>query len=279
MGKFGQILERPAGLIGFIIMMVLLLTAVFAPWIAPFEYTEQHVVNRLEGPSEEFILGTDHLGRDLASRIMYGSRIALMVAVPAILISLILGITLGLLAGYYGGRLDQLIVLVLDTLQSLPSIILALVILTLLGPSLTNLVIVIGVTFFPGYARVVRSQVMSAKENVYIDAEKSLGARPTRIIWRHILPNVIPSVIILATMDLPAVITMEAGLSFLGMGVRPPEPSWGVILNEGFTYFRRSFWPILSAGVALVITTLGFTIFGETLRDVLDPKISGREKM
>jgi peptide/nickel transport system permease protein len=173
---------------------------------------------------------------------------------------------------------DYVIVLILDTLQSLPSIILALVILTLLGPSLFNLVIVMGLTFFPGYARVVRAQVLSTKENVYIDAERSIGARPLRIILYHILPNIIPAVIILATMDLPAVITMEAGLSFLGMGVRPPDPSWGVILNEGFTYFRQSPWPIMSAGLALIISTLGFTIFGERLRDVLDPKLSGKEK-
>lgn len=278
MGKFGEIFETFSGVVGFIIIALLLITAVFAPLIAPYEYTAQSIADRLSGPSDQFLLGTDHIGRDLLSRIVYGTRIALQVAIPAIVISLVIGTITGLIAGYYGGKADYFIVLILDTIQSLPSIILALVILTLLGPSLTNLVIVMGLTFFPGYARVVRAQVFSVKQNVYIDAERALGAKAIKIIGRHVLPNVIPSVIILATMDLPAVITLEAGLSFLGMGVRPPEPSWGVILNEGFTYFRQSPWPIISASVALALTTFGFTIFGETLRDVLDPKLAGRDR-
>ncbi len=276
--KFREIFNSPAGIVGFIIIAILLITAILAPMLAPYDYATQIISERLEGPSVHHLLGTDHLGRDLLSRIIFGTRIALQVAIPAIIISLASGIFLGLLAGYYGGYIDYIIVLILDTLQSLPSIILALVILTLLGPSLSNLVIVMGITFFPGYARVVRSQVLSAKENVYVDAERSLGAKSLRIILKHILPNIIPSVIILATMDLPAVITTEAGLSFLGMGVRPPEPSWGVILNEGFTYFIQSPWPIIAASVALAIGTLGFTVFGETLRDILDPKLSGKEK-
>ena len=276
--KFGEIFHSPAGVVGFIIISILLLTAIFAPLLAPYDYTTQIIPERLESPSAQHLIGTDHLGRDLLSRIIFGTRIALEVAIPAIILSLSAGILLGLLAGYYGGYADYMIVLILDTLQSLPSIILALVILTLLGPSQVNLVIVMGITFFPGYARVVRSQVLSAKENVYVDAERSLGAKSLRIIARHIFPNIIPSVIILATMDLPAVITTEAGLSFLGMGVRPPEPSWGVILNEGFTYFRQSPWPIIAASLALAIGTLGFTIFGETLRDILDPKLSGKER-
>lgn len=276
LGKFGQIFESPAGIVGFVIIFVLIFLAVFAPLVAPYDYTAQDTAQRLEGPSSQYLLGTDHLGRDLLSRIIYGTSIALKVAIPSIGISLFFGIWLGLLAGYYGGLIDYIIVLILDTIQSLPSIILALVILTLLGPSLTNLVIVMGFTFFPGYARVVRAQVLSARQNVYVDAQRSLGATASRIIFKHIFPNVIPSVIILATMDLPAVITMEAGLSFLGMGVRPPEPSWGVILNEGFTYFRQSPWPIITAGLALAISTFGFTIFGERLRDVLDPKVSDK---
>lgn len=278
LGKFGEIFETFSGAAGFTIIALLLIAALFAPLLAPYDYTEQTISARLSAPSGDYLLGTDHLGRDLFSRIIFGARIALTVAIPAILISLVLGIVTGLVAGYYGGKIDYLIVLILDTIQSLPSIILALVILTLLGPSLSNLVIVMGLTFFPGYARVVRAQVFSVRQEIYIDSERALGARSSRVIFRHILPNVIPSVIILATMDLPAVITLEAGLSFLGMGVRPPEPSWGVILNEGFTCFRQSPWPIISAGGVLALCTFGFTIFGETLRDVLDPKMSGREK-
>ncbi len=279
MGWFGEVIDNPLGLIGFVIILALLFFALFSPFVAPYNYTSQDIPNRLTAPSGSNLMGTDHLGRDLLSRTMYGSGIALQVAVPAMTISLIIGIFLGLIAGYFGGKIDVVIVLILDALQSLPSIILALTILSLLGPSLTNLIMVIGLTFFPGYARVIRAQVMSAKQNVYVDAERCLGAGSARIIWRHIFPNIITPVIILATMDLPAVITMEAGLSFLGLGVSPPTPSWGVILSEGFVYFRQSPWPIITAGLALALSTFGFTVFGETVRDVLDPKLAGTKKV
>lgn len=275
----GEILRRPLGAIGFFIVLVMLLTALLAPLIAPYYYSEQDIANRNQGPSSDHVFGTDHLGRDLFSRIIYGTRIALGTALPSVAIALILGVFLGLLSGYIGGQIDNLILVFLNSLYAFPAIILALAILALLGPSLVNVVLVIGITWSPGYALVVRAQVLSARENVYVEAERSLGASDARILVSHILPNVIAPALLLAAMDLPWVITFEAGLSFLGLGVPPPNPSWGAILSDGFDLIRQSPWPITWSGLALCFTTFGVTFFGETLRDVLDPKLSGRRGM
>jgi peptide/nickel transport system permease protein len=271
----GDILRRPLGMIGFIIVAGFLIVVILAPVLAPYNFTDQDIPNKLAGPSPQYPLGTDYLGRDLLSRIIYGARIALGVAVPAVTIAMIGGILLGLVAGYMGGFVDDIVVVLLDSVNAFPAVILALAVLALLGPALVNEIIVIGIAWIPGYARVTRAQVLSVKQNIYIEAERSLGASPWRIIVRHILPNVIAPVLILAAMDLPVVITFEAGLSFLGLGVRPPTPSWGSILSDGFQYIRQSPWPITWAGLTLIVTTLGFTLFGETLRDVLDPRLSG----
>lgn len=271
----GDVLRRPLGVLGFVIVFVFALTVVFAPLLAPYDYATQDIPNMLQGPSDAYRLGTDHLGRDLLSRIIYGTRIALGVAVPAVSIALAGGLFLGLVAGYFGGLADDVIIVLIDSLSSFPAVVLALAILALLGPSLTNVIIVIGLTWIPGYARIARAQVLSAKQNVYVEAERALGASTARIIALHILPNILAPLLILAAMDLPVVITFEAGLSFLGLGVRPPTPSWGVILSDGFDHIRRSPWPITWAGLTLIVTTLGFTLFGEALRDVLDPRLSG----
>jgi len=274
----GQVLEQPLGALGFVIVVIFLLLVLFGPLLAPYDYAEQDLSRILEGPSKDYLLGTDHLGRDLLSRIMYGARIALITAVPAVMISVIGGVILGLLSGYLGGRVDDGVVIVLDSIQAFPGVILALAILALLGPSLVNEIIVIGIAWIPAYARITRAQAMSAKNQVYVEAERSLGATNGRILASHVLPNILAPLLILAAMDLPVVITFEAGLSFLGLGVRPPTPSWGVILSDGFKFVRNSPWPILWAGLALAITTLGFTVFAEALRDVLDPKLSGTRK-
>jgi peptide/nickel transport system permease protein len=248
---------------------------ILAPLIAPYHYERQDIPNMWKGPSGEYWLGTDRVGRDLFSRLVYGSRIALGVAAPAVGIALTVGVVLGLLAGYLGGVLDNVVLVVLDSVMAFPAVMLALTILALLGPSLVNVIVVIGLAWTPGYARIARAQVLSAKQNLYVEAERSLGATTWRIVLRHILPNILPSLLILAAMDLPVVITFEAGLSFLGLGVKPPTPSWGLILSDGFKGIFQSPWPITWAGLTLITTTLGFTLFGETLRDVLDPRLSG----
>ena len=272
----GEVLKRANGMIGFIIVFIFIVTVIFAPFIAPYDYAKQDIYSKQQGPSSTYILGTDHLGRDIFSRIVYGSRIALGTALPSIAIALALGVLLGLIAGYAGGVVDDIIVVIINSLQAFPSIILALAVLAILGPSLVNVVLLIGVTWTPSYARVVRAQVMSAREHVYVEAERLLGASGIRIVFSHILPNVLAPVLLLAAMDLPYVITFEAGLSFLGLGVRPPTPSWGVMLSEGFKLIRQSIWPVVWASIVLAFTALGFTLFGESLRDVLDPKLSGR---
>jgi peptide/nickel transport system permease protein len=271
----GEILRQPLGTIGFVIVLMFIISVVFAPLIAPYDYARQDIPNRMEGPSAQYLLGTDNLGRDLFSRLVYGSRIAFETALPSVGIALTVGMLLGLIAGYVGGWLDNLIVVIMDTLQAFPSIMLSLAILALLGPSLINVIIVIGLTWMPNYARVIRAQTLSIREKTYVESERSLGATDRSILLSHILPNVIAPPLILAAMDLPWVITFEAGLSFLGLGVRPPTPSWGSILSEGFDHIFETPWPILWSGVTLAVTTLGFTLFGEALRDVLDPRLSG----
>jgi peptide/nickel transport system permease protein len=261
--------------LGFFIVLVFMLMVILAPVLAPYSYEEQDIPSMLQGPSGKYLLGTDHVGRDLLSRLIYGSRIALGVAIPAVGIALTGGVILGLLSGYVGGIVDDVVLVMLDSMKAFPAVILALTILALLGSSLVNVIIVIGLAWIPGYSRIARAQVLSAKQNVYVEAERSLGATTWRIVLVHILPNILPPLLILAAMDLPVVITFEAGLSFLGLGVKPPTPSWGVILSDGFEVVRYSPWPITWAGLTLIITTLGFTLFGETLRDVLDPRLSG----
>ena len=271
----GDILKQPLGAIGLVIVLIFVIFVIFAPLIAPYDYARQDIPNRMQGPSEKYWLGTDHIGRDIFSRLVYGSRIAFGTAIPSVAIALTTGTLLGLIAGYVGGLVDNIIVVIMDTLQAFPSIMLSLAILALLGPSLVNVIIVIGFTWMPNYARVIRAQTLSIREKALVESERSLGATNQSILLSHILPNVIAPALLLAAMDLPWVITFEAGLSFMGMGVRPPTPSWGVILSEGFNHIFESQWPIIWSGVTLALTTLGFTLFGESLRDVLDPRLSG----
>ena len=282
--RFGQywllreLIRRPTGVFGLLIVVSLLIILIFAPVFTPYESAQQDIQHRLEGPSADHLLGTDHLGRDLLSRILFGSRVALGTAFPSVLAALLCGLVLGLTAGYLGGTIDNVVIVIIDSIQAFPAIILALALLALLGPSMGNVILVIAIAFIPGYARIVRAQVLSVKEHLFIEVERSLGAGNLRIILIHILPNIIAPLLILLAMDLPSAITIEAGLSFLGLGVRPPTPSWGVILADGFSKIRTTPWPVLWAGLMLMITTLGFTLFGEALRDILDPKLAGSRR-
>jgi peptide/nickel transport system permease protein len=234
----------------------------------------------LQGPSLAHLVGTDQLGRDIFSRLIYGTQIAFAVALPTMAIAIGLGLLLGVLAGYVGRNVDSVIIVMLDTMQAFPGIILALALIALLGPSTVNLVIVLAITFAPGYARVSRALVLKTKKNQFIEAERSLGASGVRIARVHVIPNIIAPLIIMLAMDLPAVVTAEAGLSFLGLGVQPPAPSWGAVLNDGFVYVRDSPWGVIGGGGALIITVIGFTLLGESLRDIFDPRSAGgRERL
>lgn len=258
----------------FLVAMVLV-AVIFAPQLAPYDPAAQDIAARLQGPSAEHLLGTDTLGRDLLSRAIFGARIALSVAIPAGAIALVIGLTLGVLAGYLGGRTDRVLVVLMDSMQAFPAVILALALLTLLGASQRNVTLVIAITFAPAYARMARASVFVVREQSYIEAERSLGANNPRILIRHVVPNIIAPLFILMAINIPVAVTIASGLSFLGMGVPPPEPSWGVMLSEGFDRVRDTPWPLVVPALALVIATLGFTLLGETLRDQLDPRLSG----
>jgi len=270
-----RLLAEPLGVIGLVLVLAVLLVAIFAPLVALHSPIALAPINRFLPPSEEHLLGTDHLGRDLFARVVYGSRIALSVSLGATLLSLLLGVTTGLVAGYGPRWLDNALLLVFDALKSFPTVMLALALVTLVGPSLDAVILVVIISAAPSYARMARTQTLAVRHAEFVLAERSLGAGPGRIIATHILPNIIGPILIVASMDIPVVVAIEAGMSFLGLGVRPPTPSWGSILNDGFSYIRESPWPVIAGGLPIVITTLGFTFLGEALRDTFDPKRAG----
>jgi peptide/nickel transport system permease protein len=268
-----RVLRDPLGALGALLVVLFVLSAVLAPMIAPYDPNALDVPARLQGPSFDHLLGTDNLGRDVLSRVLYGGRIALGVALTAVGLSLVAGILLGLIAGYGPHWLDNLLLLLFDSVRAFPVIMFALAVITVVGPSLQTVILVVVVTTIPQYARIIRTQTLSLRHAEYILAERSLGAGAPRVLLVHILPNVIGPLLILASMEIPVVITIEAGLSFLGLGVRPPTPSWGNILNDGYAFIRNTPWLVIAAGIPLVLTTLGFTFLGETLRDVFDPRL------
>lgn len=271
--------NQPGGIIGLSMVSALILAALFAPHISPYNPIAQDIPNRLAGPSLDHFLGTDYLGRDLLSRIIFGARVALTVSVPAVFLALTTGLILGLLAGYRGGLLDLIVVTITDTLQAFPGLILALALLSVFDPSSTNLIVVIAFAFTPGYMRISRALTLNIKNRSFVTAEQALGSSPLYIIRRHIFPNVLPPVLILIAMNLSQAIIIEAGLSFLGLGVRPPNPSWGAMLHDGFEYIRLSPWAVIWSGLALMVATFGFTIVGESIRDVVDPRLASSQRI
>lgn len=268
-----QLRSNPLGLFGLVLVVLMVSSAILADVIVPYDPTQILVGPRLGLPSWAHPLGTDQLGRDTLSRVIMGGQVAMLVAVAALSVALSIGLLLGLIAGFGPRWLDNGLLLVLDSVRAFPVIIFALAVITLLGPSLTTVVFVVAITSIPVYARVVRTQTQSLSDNEYILAERAMGAGTPRILGVHILPNVIGPLLILASMDVPLVIALEAGLSFLGMGVRPPTPSWGTILNNGYNYIQNSPWPVIAGGIPIILTTLGFTFLGEALRDIFDPKL------
>ena len=268
-----RLYHNPLGFFGLILVVIVVGSAIFADWIVPYDPIAINIRERLQGPSAKHLMGTDQLGRDVFSRIVMGSRIALKVALVSITLALSCGLVLGLIAGYGPPWLDKIIILIFDTIRSFPTIMFALAIVTLVGPSLETVILVVVITTIPVYGRIVRAQTQAIKNNEFILAERAMGAGKIRILSLHMLPNIIGPLLIIASMDLPGVVTIEAGLSFLGVGVRPPTPSWGSVLNDGYSFIRNTPWLIVSGGIPLIITTLGFTFLGESLRDILDPKL------
>ena len=275
-GSVRRVLAEPLGRLGVILVAGMLFGAVFADLLAAADPSKIMPRDRFQGPSFAHLLGTDQLGRDLFSRVLHGSRIALSVALFATVVSLAIGVALGLIAGFGPRWLDNLLILLFDSIKSFPTVMLALALVTLFGPSLAAVVVVVILVNVPGYARITRTQTMALKSAEFVAAAESMGASAARILRIHILPNVIGPLLILASMDIPVVIAIEAGMSFLGLGVRPPTPSWGAILNDGFTAIRNTPWIAIAGGLPIILTTLGFTFLGETLRDVFDPRLKGQ---
>lgn len=263
----------PLGLLGLAIVLGIGFVTVFAPWLTSYDPNEVDVYARLLPPSADHLLGTDQLGRDTYTRLLYGGRVAMKVSIVAISIAMAIGIALGMLAGYGPRWLDRLLITGFDTIRSFPTIMFAMAIVALVGPSLNTVIGIIIIASIPVYARVVRTQTMALRERDFIVAERAMGASTRRILFRHVMPNIAAPLFILASMDVPVVVGMEAGLSFLGLGVSPPTASWGSILNDGYSYIRNSPWPIIAGGIPLILVTLGFTFFGESLRDILDPRL------
>jgi peptide/nickel transport system permease protein len=265
--------RNPMGMFGLVLVLAFFASAIFAPFFATHDPFAMDIPNRLSGPTAEHWAGTDQLGRDTYTRVLYGGRVALQVAAIGVSVSLFVGLILGMLAGFGPRWLDNLLLLLFDTIRSFPTVVLALAAVALLGPSLKLVLAIVIVTSIPSYARLARTSTMALKSTEFIIAEKSLGASLPRTLARHIMPNVIGPLLILAAMDVPVVVTVEAGLSFLGLGVQPPTASWGTVLNEGYLIIRDTPWPVIAGGIPLVLTTLGFTFLGEALRDVFDPKL------
>ncbi|MEA2515244.1 MAG: peptide/nickel transport system permease protein [Thermomicrobiales bacterium] len=261
---------RP-GLAGGVIVLALVLTALFAPILAPESPTEK-VGRRAAAPSSEFLLGNDEIGRDVFSRLLYGTRVALIVGIGAMSIALVIGVTVGATAGYFGGKVDLALSRLIDTLMAFPLLALLITLAALFSPRLINVVIVIGVTVWASYARVVRADVLSLRERDFVVAARAIGVGNARIIARHMLPNVLGPIIVLASLDVGSIIILESALSFLGLGIQPPTPSWGGMLAAGRSLMRNAPHIAVAPGVAITITVLAFNLLGDGLRDALDPR-------
>ncbi len=264
--------KQPIGALGILIILLVVLTAIFAQQVAPFDPTSQQF-KRLVAPNPVNWLGTDDLGRDVFSRIVHGSRTSLVVGIIAVTLALTLGVTMGVLAGYLGGRFDNVSMRVVDLLFAFPGLVLAIVIAGLLGPSIQNAMIAIGIIYAPTYARVARSSVLQVNNELYLEAARLTGGGHFHIIRKHVGPNILAPLVVLTTLSMSTAILTEAALSFLGLGTQPPYPSWGKMLSEGRTYMELAPWVTIFPGLAIVIAVLGFNLLGDGLRDALDPRL------
>jgi peptide/nickel transport system permease protein len=262
-------------LVGLVFIILIVLIAIFADVLSPYDPIEIFSGKRGVGSSWEHPLGYDHVGRDLLSRVIYGSRVALIVGLIATGLAVVIGVAVGAIAGYFGGWVDAMLSRIIDTLMAFPMIALLVMLAAVLGPSLVTTVTVIGTTVWARYARVVRADVLSLKEQEFIMAARACGVRDFRIIWRHILPNALAPVIVLASLGVGGIIIMEAALSFLGLGIRPPNPSWGGTLADGRAFITLYPHISITPGVMIVLTVLAFNLFGDGLRDALDPRQKG----
>jgi peptide/nickel transport system permease protein len=274
-----RLARRRTALFGAVVVVAVLGVALAAPWLSPFDPLAQDLENRLKPPGWQdtagyvHVLGTDHLGRDILARVIFGARPALLVGVAAVLISGVLGMVTGLLSGYFGGRVDDVLMRLADIQLAFPFILLAIAVIGVLGPSLVTIIAVIGVSSWVIYARVVRGAVLSIREREFIQAAQALGVRDFRVLTRHVLPNAFTPWLVVATLDMARVIVIESALSFLGLGVQPPTPTWGGMLADGRVYLSTAWWLATFPGLAILVAVLGINLFGDGLRDTLDPRL------
>lgn len=270
-----RLTKNKMAILGLIILVILILAAIFADQIANYDNVviKQNLMERLQAPSGKHWLGTDEFGRDIFARIVHGARVSLTVGIVAVSISIIFGGILGAISGYYGGKLDNIIMRAMDIFLAVPSILLAIAIVSALGPSIINLMIAIAISSIPRYARIVRASVLSIRDQEFIEAARAIGASNTRIILRHIIPNSLAPVIVQGTLGVASAILSTAGLSFIGLGIQPPAPEWGSMLSGGRQYLRYAWWVTTFPGVAIMITILSLNLLGDGLRDALDPRL------
>jgi peptide/nickel transport system permease protein len=268
-----RILQNRLALAGFIVTGILILLAILAPWIAPYSPTEMSLRDRLSPPTASHPFGTDDAGRDILSRVIYGSRITLRICLMVVGLTLAIGTMLGVLSGYLGGWVDEVIMRLNDVFLAFPALILAMAIAAALGPSLENAIIAMVAIWWPRYARVARGQVLSIREIDYVTSARSVGAKTTRVLIHHILPNCISPIVVQATLDLGEVVLTAATLSFIGFGAQPPEPEWGAMISVGRNFLRDYWWYPTFPGLAILITVMGFNLLGDAVRDILDPRL------
>lgn len=261
--------------IGLAVFLIVVLAAIFAPVLAPFDPTDQNIVEKLRAPTLEHWLGTDSFGRDTLSRLLYGARISLIIGVVSTLAAMVIGTAIGMLAGWHGGRLDTVTMQAMDVLLAFPSLILGLILVAMLGPSMTNIIIAIALTSIPPFARIARAPTIAVKEREFVDAGRALGYSDTRILVGHILPNILPEILVMGSLWLANAIRTEASLAFVGLGVKPPIATWGGMIREGFENILDSYWLALVPGVAILIVIFALNLLGDGLRDAIDPKLKG----
>ncbi len=261
--------------VGLVLFLAVCVIAVLAPWVAPHDPLDQSILYRLKPPTAEHPMGTDYYGRDILSRLIWGARISLVIGLLAIGAAMVIGSLIGLIAGYYGGRTDILIMQTMDVLLAFPSLILGLIVVAMLGPSITNLVIAIALTAIPPFARIARAPTMAVKEREFVEAGRSLGYSDLRLMLGHILPNILPEILVMGSLWLATAIRVEASLAFIGLGVSPPTATWGGMIREGFENILDSFWLALFPSLAILIVVFALNLLGDGLRDAIDPKLRG----
>ena len=259
--------------VGLVLFLLVCIAAILAPLLAPHDPLEQSILYRLKPPTTEYLMGTDYYGRDTLSRLIWGARISLTIGLLAIGVAMIIGSLIGLVAGYFGGKTDIIIMQTMDVLLAFPSLILGLIVVAMLGPSITNLVIAISFTAIPPFARIARAPTMAIKEREFIEAGRALGYSDLRLMLGHILPNILPEILVMGSLWLATAIRVEASLAFIGLGVSPPTPTWGGMIREGFENILDSFWLALFPSIAILIVVFSLNLLGDGLRDAIDPKL------